>query len=89
MLQVVLLQLAVVEWETRNKSAFNSDSWKKWISVLLVVKEVVRHVIANVSKDTATVGCYRSVPVPEDDCVREFPVRYGKGHEHCRRHHQS
>lgn len=86
MLEVILLQLAVVEWETIAKSASNSMSQSKGGYVLLVMQKVVRQVVADVSEDAAAVSCSCGVPVVVYYCVRKFPEGYGENHEECWRH---
>lgn len=54
-----------------------------------MVKEIVRHVIANISEDTATVYKRGSKPVVEEDRMRQFPERHSKNDEQCRGHHKS
>jgi hypothetical protein len=53
-----------------------------------VVKEVVRHVVAGVSKDTTAVSSRSRVPVPADDSVCELPERRSQDNKKCRRHDQ-
>jgi hypothetical protein len=47
------------------------------------------HVVACVAKDATTVGSQSSIPVPEDDGVRELPERCCQNSEKCRRHDES
>lgn len=56
------------------------------INSLLVVQEVVRHVIARVSKNTPAVHSRGSIPVVSDDGMCEFPERCCK-HDKQRRWH--
>ena len=43
----------------------------------LVVQEVVRAVVADVSKDTTAVDCHGSIPVVEEDGVGQLPEGCG------------
>lgn len=47
--------------------------YKVRMYILLVVEEVVRHVVARVSKDATAVGSQSTMPVPEDDKVSKLP----------------
>lgn len=40
---------------------------------ILVMKEIMCQVVADIAKDATTVSGYRSVPVPEDDGVSNLP----------------
>lgn len=53
---------------------------------LPVVKEVVSHVIADVSEDTATVHQQCCVPVVEEDSMGQLPEGCCQDHKQCRRH---
>lgn len=54
--------------------------------LLLVVEEIMRHVVANVAKNTTTVHSRGSVPVIEEDGVGEVPERRSEKYEKRRRH---
>lgn len=54
-----------------------------------MVKEIVRHVIANISEDTATVYKRSGKPVVEEDGMRQFPEGHSKDDEQGRGHHKS
>lgn len=43
------------------------------IHILLMVEEVMRHVIARVSKNATAVGSQGTMPVPEDDKMSKLP----------------
>lgn len=49
---------------------------------ILVVEEVMSQVIADITKDTATVDSGRSIPVVGKNGVGEIPKRSSKQHEH-------
>lgn len=53
---------------------------------ILVVKEVMGHVIADVAEDAATIDCRRSVPVVGEESVGEIPEGSCEHQEHGRRH---
>ena len=56
---------------------------------VLVVEKVMRQVVADIAKDSATVHRRREVPVPVKEHVGELPERRGKGDEQRRRHHKT
>lgn len=51
-----------------------------------MVKEVVCKIVADISKNTSTVGSSSSIPVVEEDAVGNLPERSGQCSEECRRH---
>jgi len=53
---------------------------------VLVVKEVMCEIVADVSKDTATVGCTSSIPVVEEYSMCKLPERSSQSSEERRRH---
>lgn len=57
--------------------------------VLLVMEEVVRHVVARVSKDATTVGSQSTIPVPEDDKVSKLPEWRCKDDKECGWHDEA
>lgn len=56
---------------------------------VLVVEEVVSQVIADITKDTATVDRGGGIPVVGENGVGEIPERSCKHHEHGWRHDKS
>lgn len=59
------------------------------MDILLVVEEVVRHVVACVSKDAATVRSQGRMPIPKDDGMSELPERCCQNDEKRGRHNES
>lgn len=47
----------------------------------LVVQEIMRQVIAHISKDSAAEDRGRCVPIIEEDSMCEFPEGSGEGNE--------
>jgi hypothetical protein len=56
---------------------------------VLVVKEVVRKIVADISKDTSTVGCYCSIPVVAEDGMSHPPERSSQKSEENGRHNKT
>lgn len=54
-----------------------------------MVKEVMSQVIADITKDTATVDSGRGIPVVGENGVCEVPKWSSKQHEHGGRHNKS
>jgi hypothetical protein len=56
---------------------------------VLVVKEVMCEIVADVSEDAATVGCSSSIPVVEEYSMCKLPERSGQSSEERRRHNKT
>jgi hypothetical protein len=56
---------------------------------VLVVKEVVRQIVADISKDASTVGCYSSIPVVAKDAVSHPPERSSQSSEESGWHNKT
>ncbi len=74
-LEVVLLEPAVVGWKTAQRLATN-ELPRLEIDLLLVVQEVVGEVIANVAKDSPTEHRCCGVPVVAENRVGKL-VEWG------------
>ncbi|OIC47616.1 hypothetical protein A7L03_19200 [Acinetobacter baumannii] len=55
---------------------------------LLVVEKVMRHIVACVSKDAATVRSQSRMPIPKDDSMSKLPERCCQNDEKRRRHNK-
>lgn len=65
-LEMILLQLLVVKGEAKDQSQYKSSKGKKHRMVsdlLAMVEEIVRHIVADISKDTTTVYHHSRVPI--------------------------
>lgn len=56
---------------------------------VLVVKEVMCEIVADVSKDAATVSCTSSIPVVEEYSMCKLPERSSQSSEERRRHNKT
>jgi hypothetical protein len=56
---------------------------------VLVVKEVMRKIVADISEDTSTVGCYCSIPVVEKNGMSQLPERSSQSSEESGRHNKT
>ena len=82
-LEVVLLECVPVGGETVILVSMCDTTIKEnsFEDMPLVVQEVVRAIVADVSKDATAVYCHRSIPVVEEDCVGQLPEGCGEDEE--------
>lgn len=57
--------------------------------VLAMVEEVVGQIVADVSKDTTAISQHSSVPVMEENEMRNFPERSSEYEKESRRHNET
>lgn len=82
-LQVVLLQVAPVRGEAvkTNVSVNLIQENKSTLDLLLVVKEIVGQIVANIAKDTTTEDSSGCAPVPVEHSLCEIPEWSGERDE--------
>ena len=96
-LQVILLELAVVVWETvwRTKLSaefpciFETVRCRFAVDLLAMMQEVMCHIVADVSEDSTAVHHDSRVPVVEENGMRELVEGTRQHDEQGRRHHEA
>ena len=80
-LEVVLLECVPVGGEAVILVSMCNMIRSSLFDIPLVVQEVVRAVVADVSEDATAVYCYSSIPVVEEDGVGQLPEGCGEDEE--------
>ena len=90
MLEMVLLQLPIVERQTKEEVSLRiyMGVSSELVDSLSMMQEIVGQIVAYVAKDATTEHCIGSMPVPVEDRVREMVEWRRQDQEESGRHNQ-